>query len=117
MVEVTKEGENVVFNVKGLHKLWAFKSQLQIPLGHIRSIRQDPQVLKGWWKGFRAPGTHIPGIIAAGTFFQQDKRIFWDVHHAENALIIELAHDDYDELIIEVENPAAVIELLSPTKV
>ena len=116
MVEVTKEGENVVFNVKGLHKLWAFKSQLQIPLGHIKSIRQDPEVLKGWWKGFRTPGTHIPGINAAGTFLQHDKRIFWDVHNAENALIIELDHDEYDELIIEVEDPAAVIELLTHTK-
>ena len=62
------------------------------------------------------PGTHIPGIIAAGTFLHQNKRIFWDVHHAENALIFELEHDDYDELIIEVENPAAVLELLKPTK-
>jgi hypothetical protein len=60
------------------------------------------------------PGTHVPGIIAAGTFLQQDKRIFWDVRHAENALIIELEHDEYDQLIIEVEDPAAVIELLSP---
>lgn len=116
MVEVTKEGDNVVFKVKGLHKLWAFKSQLQIPLGHIKSIRQDPEILKGWWKGFRMPGTHIPGILAAGTFLQQDKRIFWDVHHTENTLIIELEHDEYDELIIEVENPAAVLELLSPAK-
>ena len=116
MVEVTKDGNNVLFQVKGLHKLWAFKNQLQIPLGHIKSIRQDPEILKGWWKGFRAPGTHIPGIIAAGTFLQQDKRIFWDVHHAENALIIELEHDEYDELIIEVEKPVSVIELLSPAK-
>jgi hypothetical protein len=114
MVKVTREGDIVLFNVQGLHKLWAFKSQLQIPLGHIRSVRQDPQVLKGWWKGFRMPGTHIPGLIAAGTFLQQDKRIFWDVHHAEKAIIIELEHDDYDELIIEVEDPEAVIALLAP---
>ncbi|UOQ76208.1 hypothetical protein MUN84_16675 [Hymenobacter sp. 5516J-16] len=116
MVEVTKEGNTVLFNVKGLHKLWAFKSQLQIPLSHIKNIRQDPEILKGWWKGFRMPGTHVPGLIAAGTFLQDGKRIFWDVHHAENALIIELEHDEYNELIIEVENPAAVMELLSPAR-
>ncbi|GGG58743.1 hypothetical protein [Hymenobacter glacieicola] len=116
MVEVTKEGDTVVFNVKGLHKLWAFKSQLQIPLSHIKSIRQDPEILKGWWKGFRAPGTHVPGLIAAGTFLQDGKRIFWDVHRAENALIIELEHDEYNELIIEVKNPAAVLELLGSAR-
>lgn len=47
MVEVSKDGDKALFNVKGLHKLWAFKSQLQIPLSHIKSIRQDPKVLKG----------------------------------------------------------------------
>ncbi|RSK48362.1 hypothetical protein [Hymenobacter rigui] len=113
MVEVIKEGDIVTFNVKGLHKLWAFKSQLQIPASHIRSVRQDPQILKGWWKGIRAPGTHVPGLLAAGTFYQDEKRVFWDVHNAENALIIGLEHDEFDELIVEVEDPAAVMQLLS----
>ncbi|WP_426490615.1 hypothetical protein [Hymenobacter sp. 102] len=116
MVEVTKDGDLVTFRVKGLHKLWAFKSQLQIPARHIRGVRQDPQILKGWWKGIRAPGTHIPGLLAAGTFYQDNKRIFWDVHRAENALIIELEHDEYQELIIEVVDPAAVMQLLSSSE-
>ncbi|UOQ67249.1 PH domain-containing protein [Hymenobacter volaticus] len=112
MVEVSKEGDSAVFNVKGLHKLWAFKSQIQIPLAHIRGARQDAEALKGWWKGFRAPGTHVPGLITAGTFYQDDKRIFWDVHNSENAVIIDLVHDEYNQLIVEVEDPAAVIALL-----
>lgn len=117
MVEVTREGDTFLFQVKGLHKLWAFKSQLQIPASHIKSVRQDPAVLNGWWKGLRTPGTHIPGLIAAGTFLQDEKRIFWDVRHAENALIIALEHDEYDELIIEVEDPVAVTRLLTSATV
>ncbi|ALD20515.1 hypothetical protein [Hymenobacter sp. DG25A] len=113
MVEVTKEGSNILFNVKGLHKLWAFKSQLQIPAAHIRSARQDAEAVKGWWKGWRMPGTSIPGLFNAGTFFKDDRRIFWDVYHQKKAVIIELEHEEYDQLIIEVENPEAVIALLS----
>lgn len=113
MVDVSLQDSNVLFEVKGLHKLLAFKSQLQIPRVYIRGVRQDPDVLRGWWKGWRMPGTHVPGLLAAGTFFYEDKRIFWDVHNAENALIIDLEHDDYDQLIIEVENPAAVMQLLA----
>lgn len=112
MVEVTTDGDNAVFEVKGLHKLWAFKSQIRIPLDHIRGARQDAEALKGWWKGFRAPGTHVPGLLTAGTFYQDDKRIFWDVHDTEKAVIIDVVHDEYNQLIVEVEDPAAVITLL-----
>ena len=112
MVEVSRDGDCAVFNVKGLHKLWAFKSQIQVPLAHIRGARQDAEALKGWWKGFRAPGTHVPGLLTAGTFYQDDKRIFWDVHNFENAVIIDLVHDEYNQLIVEVEDPTAVIALL-----
>ncbi|RSK36084.1 hypothetical protein [Hymenobacter metallilatus] len=113
MVDVSIQGDDVHFQVKGLHKLWAFKSQLQIPRNHITGARQDPEVLKGWWKGWRMPGTHIPGLLAAGTFLHEDKRIFWDVHCAERAVIIDLQHDEYDQLIIEVEDAAAVVVLLN----
>ncbi|MDF7810230.1 hypothetical protein [Hymenobacter sp. YC55] len=113
MVEVTTQGDNAVFEVKGLHKLWAFKSQIEIPLKDIRSARQDAEALKGWWHGFRAPGTYIPGLITAGTFYEADKVIFWDVHNAEKAVIIDVVHDEYNQLIVEVEDPAAVITLLT----
>ena len=114
MVEVSADGDNVVFNVRGLHKLWAFKSQLRIPRAHIRGVRQDAAALQGWWKGWRLPGTHVPGLLTAGTFYQDGRRIFWDVHNPANALIIDLTHDDFDQLIVEVENPAAVRALLLP---
>lgn len=117
MVSVTKEADTFVFDVQGLHKLWAFKSQLQIPGAHIRSARQPAEEeLSGWWQGWRMPGTSIPGLLTAGTFYKDDKRIFWDVHDKQRAVVIELVHDEYDQLIIEVADPAAVVALLSPAR-
>jgi len=113
MVDVSIQGSDVHFNVKGMHKLWAFKSRLQIPKKHIIEARQDAEILKGWWKGWRAPGTHVPWVLTAGTFLQENKRIFWDVHNADKAIIIDLKHEEYNRLIIEVENPAAVVALLN----
>ncbi|UYZ65158.1 PH domain-containing protein [Hymenobacter weizhouensis] len=112
MVDVTIQGSDVLFDVKGLHKLWAFKSQLQIPRAHIRAVRQDPNAHRGWWKGWRVPGTHIPGVLVAGTYLREGKCVFWDVRNAKNALVIDLKDDSYDQLVIEVKNPAAVMELL-----
>jgi hypothetical protein len=111
MVEVSLEGDMVVFNVKGLHKLWALKSRLEIPREHIRSVRHDPSVVHGW-KGWKAPGTYVPGLIVAGTFYLDGQTIFWDVSHAERAVVIELEDEDYKRLIVEVEDPEAVVQML-----
>jgi hypothetical protein len=113
MVDISIQGSEVHFNVKGLHKLWAFKSQLQIPRSHIVGAWQDAEVLNGWWKGWRSPGTHIPWVLTAGTFLLDEKRIFWDVQNADKAIVIDLRHDEYNQLIIEVEDPAAVIALFT----
>jgi hypothetical protein len=55
--------------MEGLDKLWALKSKLTIPLAHVRGATVDPGIL-GEPKGVRAPGTHVPGVITAGTFHQ-----------------------------------------------
>lgn len=112
MVEVKPEDDTVVFNVQGLHKLWALKSQLIIPRAHILGVRQDPEAVSRWWKGWRV-GTHVPGLLTAGTFFFGNQRIFWDVHRADHAVVIDLRDETYNQLIIEVKDPAAVLALLA----
>jgi hypothetical protein len=68
----------------------------------------------GLWKGFRMPGTHLPGILVAGTFFKGGKRFFWDVRKKQNTIVVELDDEPYHQLIIEVEDPAAEIARLRP---
>jgi hypothetical protein len=53
----------LVVEIRGWSKLWALKKHLRVPLSEIRAVRRDPQAAKGWWKGWRMPGTHIPGIV------------------------------------------------------
>ena len=112
MVDVSIAGGVVRFEIEGLDKLWSLKSRLEIPLSHIRGVRLDPEVARGWWHGIKAPGTSLPGVITAGTFYQHGKRVFWDVHDPEHTLIVELADERYDELIIEVADPARTIAAL-----
>lgn len=100
-----------MFDVKGLHQLWAFKGRLEVPRGHVRGARRDPDVVRGW-KGWRAPGTHVPGLITAGTFHLDGDRIFWDVRDPGNAVVVELADHDYRQLVVEVEDPDGVVAML-----
>ena len=112
MVDVHIEGDTVVFDVKGLHQLWAFKGRLDIPWEQVAGARHDPEVVKGW-KGWRAPGTSVPGLITAGTFHLDGDRIFWDVSDGEKAVVVDLRDHHYRQLIIEVKDPAAVVAMLT----
>ena len=113
MVSISKEEGDFHFEVEGLHKLWALKSQLKIPINNVIRAYQDRESLNGWWKGIRMPGTHVPGIITAGTFYQSGEKIFWDVVNKDNAIIIDLEDESYKKLIIEVKNPLETIDFIN----
>jgi hypothetical protein len=113
MVTVSIEGDRVRFEVEGWDKLWALKSQLEIPLEHIDSARVDPEPARGWWHGIRLPGSQIPGVLTAGTFYQHDGAVFYDVHDPERTIVLELNHEHYTRLVIEVDDPDATVAQLT----
>ena len=109
MVTITIEGDRIRFEVEGWDKLWALKSQLEIPIDHIDDVRADPEPARGWWHGFRMPGSQIPGVLTAGTFYQSDGAVFYDVHDPEGTIVLDLNHEHYKRLVIEVEDPQAAV--------
>jgi hypothetical protein len=112
MVELAVEEGKLKIHVKGADQLWALKSSLEIPLEHIAKVHADPTVAKAWWKGFKLIGADLPGVIAAGTFYQRGKKVFWDVHRPENTIVLELHDERYDELIVEVADPTAAVQMI-----
>jgi hypothetical protein len=112
MVDISVDGEKAVFEVEGLDKLWSLRSRLEIPLTHIKSVRADPAVARGWYHGLRLLGTNVPGLLTAGMFHQKGENVFWDVHDPERTIVLELDHELYGRLIIEVANPASAVALL-----
>lgn len=115
MITISKNNNHYIFKVNGMHQLWAFKSELSIPAEKIINAHQDTDTVKGW-KGWRAPGTHVPSIITAGTFYKDGNKIFWDVSDIKKAIIVNLKDEDYKQLIIEVENPEEALRLLNERK-
>jgi hypothetical protein len=99
-------------HVRGADKLWAFQSSLEIPLIHIAGVRADPEIARGWYHGIRSPGTNVPGVITAGTFYQDGKRVFWDVHHPEKTIVIDLHDERFSQLVVEVADPDAAVKLI-----
>lgn len=112
MVIISLEGDRLHFDVEGWDKLWAFKSHLDIPLDHVVSVRVDTDAARGWWHGIKFPGSNIPGILTAGTFIQSDGAVFFDVHDPERTIVIELDHEQYARLVVEVEDPVAAVNTI-----
>lgn len=112
MVKIEKEGDNFVFVIEGLHKLWALKSSLTIPATHIIKAYANTAT-SAWVWGLRMPGTQIPGIITAGSYIVKDGIIFCDISDVSKSIIVELQDEHYTKLVIEVENPESAIETLT----
>jgi hypothetical protein len=105
MVQISVVGDRVHFDVEGLDKFWAFRSRLDIPLAHILAVKIDPEAARGWWHGLRIMGSNVPGLLTAGTFYQNGGIVFYDVHDPERTIVLELEHETYKRLIVEVEDP------------
>jgi hypothetical protein len=111
MATVSIDNDTLVVEIEGLDKLWALKSRLEIPLANVRGATADPGIAREP-KGVRAPGAYIPNVITAGTFHLDGEKVFWDVHDAGKAVVIELADERYARLVIEVDEPRAVVDLV-----
>ena len=112
MIEISVEKDKMVFEVIGWDKLWSLKSRLEIPLDHITGVAADPNPAMGWLQGLKLAGANFPNLFRAGTFFQEGGLIFWDVRSPENTIVVNLEHEHYKKLIIEVTNPAAAVRLI-----
>ncbi|MDQ6787195.1 MAG: hypothetical protein M3033_10345 [Acidobacteriota bacterium] len=112
MIEIKVDGDKVVFEVEGWDKLWSLRSRLEIPLAHIKDVHADPKPAMGWFDGLKLAGTALPNIFKAGIFYQEGDLVFWDVHNPEKTVVVELDHEHFAKLIIEVAEPDTAVRLL-----
>jgi hypothetical protein len=103
---VSTSDNTLIVEIKGWDQVWALKRRLEIPLEHVTGIRAVTDEVP---RGIRIPGTHVPGVIAAGTFYDMGEKVFWAVHDSERAIAIDLQDEDYSMLILEVADPDATI--------
>ena len=113
MVTVRTHDDNLVFEVEGWDKLWSLRSRLEIPLTHIEGAEVDPHPAMGWFQGLKVAGSDIPNLFRAGTFYQDGELVFWDVRHPENTIVVNLEHERYAKLIVEVEDPQKTADLIN----
>lgn len=109
MVDLAVTGGNVILRMRGLRRLAALRSSVRIPVHAIRDVRAAPDAVSGMWKGWRMPGTHLPFLIVAGTYYVGGEKRFYDVRRGEDAIEIEALGADFHRVIVGVHDAAATI--------
>jgi hypothetical protein len=113
MVDYSIRDGVLTLEILGLHKLWALKRRLELPLAQIREVRRsDPNRDRVTFPWIRMPGTYFPGLIAAGTFYRGKVRGFWDVSNFRRAITLELEGGRYDRVVVEVADPERAVEAI-----
>lgn len=112
MVAVSKVDENILFEVLGSHKFWAFRSEIKVKYENIVSVKHT-QISWWSWVGWRVPGTSLPFVICAGTYLKNKEKHFWDVSNKSKVIEIEIKNEEFQKLFIEVENVEETINLLN----
>ena len=101
----------MIAHIQGVDKVLALKSELTIPLAHVKGAGVSaPDVRRRWGSLLRmhVPGTDLPYVVMAGTFvFLDGEHAFWDVHDPDRTVVIELDHERFAKLVLEVADPQA----------
>ncbi|GGK67107.1 hypothetical protein [Nocardia camponoti] len=112
-LEINDNDNTVSVHVLGSHRLLALRQQASFDRDAVVSIVPAEVDLRPPW--VRAPGTFLPGVIAAGVFRGKGRREFWDTKFGGNAVQIDLAPGgDFTRLVVDVDNVDAVIRELAP---
>ena len=112
MATIRIDDDHLVVQLAGINRLWALRSGLRVPLAHVRGATFDPGVVRER-KGLRAPGLHIPGVAAVGTFYRNGEKLLWEVYRGRRAVVLQLADESYDRVVVEVGDPRAVVAAIN----
>lgn len=94
----------------GLMRVWALSTGVDCPITSIVDLGVSE--VRELHRGFRAPGTYLPGVMTAGTFRAKEGNALWLVGRHEEALVIELTGEKWRYLVLGVEDPNAANEAL-----
>jgi hypothetical protein len=93
-------GDRLRIEFEWYERLWAVRidSTMDIPLIHISAVTvAEPQ---SSWAELRAPGTFLPGVIKAGTYYTKQGREFWYATDDRNYLTLELRDEPYRRIVM-----------------
>lgn len=108
MATIEIKEQALLVTMQGMDKILALRSSIAVPLAHITGVTARPDIAKVMYMPVESQfrGVRNPGSVIAGTLVMADGsgNVFCDVHDETRALSIDLQHDQFKRLIIEVSD-------------
>jgi hypothetical protein len=108
MATIEIKEQALLVTMQGMDKILALRSSIAVPLAHITGVTARPDIAKVMYMPVESQfrGVHSPGHVVAGTLVMADGsgNVFCDVHDETKAVSIDLHHDQFKRLIIEVSD-------------
>ncbi|MDO9019970.1 MAG: hypothetical protein Q8S73_04540 [Deltaproteobacteria bacterium] len=108
MATIEIKDQALVITIEGLDKIMALRSSITVPLAHVTGVTARPDISKLMYMPVEAQfrGVRNPGSILAGTLVMADGtgHVFCDVRDETRALAIDLQHDEFKRIIVEVSD-------------
>ncbi len=104
MARIRFEAGELIVELDGLARVVAARREVRVQLAHVTDAYAAPERSKGWLHELQQmhnPGTHLPGVVKAGTFVTAEGAIFYAVHDTRRAVAIELEGERFRRLVIE----------------
>lgn len=106
MPRIELTDKELVVRLTPWESIWALRTSFGVPLAQIRGATED-NGFRGSALGLRIPGTHVPGLITAGTFIKSGDRQFVYTTRSAQTVVIELAGNKWTRLVIGVPDARA----------
>ena len=107
LLDVTPD--HLAITMHGMARVRSLRPRISVPLAHVRRATADPGITPES-AGFRAPGTHLPGAITAGTYRKDGERTFWNLRHRQEAVVVELTGERFSRLVLGVDDARATAD-------
>lgn len=97
-------GHELIVHLGRWERMMALSSDIRVPMAQVTGAREDSGFggPGGMGLGWRIPGTHIPFVVAAGTFIRSGERQFVFTRRKLQTVVIELAQNEWSRLVIGV---------------
>ena len=99
-MNLSTESDFLRIDLKWWEKILSIHGSFKIPLSHIISANTNHPPFT--WKEIRCPGSYLPGVIKAGTYYSGRGKEFWCTTKGKNILQIELDCERFSRLVLEI---------------
>jgi len=112
MTTLTVNGTWLDVRLRWWEQIGAFHRSFSVPLSSVTDVDITDRPFSKL-RGMRLPGTGFPTLVALGTWRGRGMHDFVAIYRNRPAVVIDLARDEFERLLISVRDPGGVASILT----